>query len=334
MKIIKFLILLVLIILVILLHSRFKQLSDTSNLPNIKTYSQIKKYINGRIDNIGSAKTLTELKTALEKKDTGFRHTATHIFGELIYDKFGIKALTYCDDYYSYGCYHGFFIRAILENGIGIVKEMDKACLAKYGKLNPSCQHGLGHGLYEYYGDKRIIEALTVCKTSTTQQDLYGCMSGVFMAYNFPKIINEKEVSITARKFDKDNPYYPCPSLPGEFHYICYYELGQWWHSTYKDDFNLMGKLCLGIQKREEQDICLRGLSNFVADTSNFEVDKIISNCHKMPDLRSETICRLETVQSYLFANPKKRDQAQKLCPGLGKNFEFLCIEKINQSPW
>lgn len=331
MKLIKLLIFPILIILAFYFYDRFNLHREIAYFETINTNPEIKKILRKKLDAKGPEKTLVELKILSKDKDTSFKHSATHIYGELIYEKFGTKALTYCDDYYTYGCYHGFFTKAIMEKGIGIVQEMDKACLAKYGKLDLGCQHGLGHGLYEFFGETKLTEALTVCITSTTQQDHYGCMSGVFMAYNLPKIINEIETIYNYRKFDKDNPYSICPTIQSEFQHSCYFELGQWWHHIFNNDFNKIGKLCMGILDQENRELCLEGINNIVADTSNYDVEKIKKYCQEMPNLQSISLCRMRAVQSFIFTNPVKLDQAEKLCEGLGDNFYKKCKNNIRQ---
>lgn len=277
-----------------------------------------------RIATVGAAAAYGEFKQAYRARHFSDQHIAAHILGELIYEAEGIEGVAVCDGSFSFGCYHSFFARAVAEEGTGVLTDLDQACIAAHGVFGVGCQHGIGHGLVEYLGTDRIVEALEFCGALRWQEPLLGCQSGVFMEYNFPLVIG-KTASITRRPYDPDRIYEPCLSVPERFRKACYYEIGQWWAKW--NDVKAIGAICSGVGNREERETCFFGIGNVVAPSNDYDVKRTLQACDAMPDKESELWCRAGASWSF-FALLEHRDSASKLCEGFDDSVErSACAE-------
>ncbi len=269
-----------------------------------------------RIGQIGADAAYAELKKKYDHDQHGRRHTMTHLFGELLFRTHGVLGVTVCDNANEFGCFHGFFSTAVREKGESIVHRLDEACLEKYGSTDHGCQHGIGHGVLEYFGSDRLTEALTLCSTLSWKGDIGGCGGGVFMEYNMPTLIDEDEVSTGLRPMKEGEPYEPCDSLPAKFFHNCLYNQVQWWGQIYDHDFGMLGSLCAERKDTEEQQVCFRGIGQIAAPTANYNAAKAIENCNHLPTEEAITLCRQQASWS-TYASFPSIDQAPLVCEGM-----------------
>jgi len=281
------------------------------------------------MDAAGAERAYEDFKEAYRREHFNDQHLAAHILGELLYEKIGSKGIAVCDSTFSFGCYHSFFGRALSNEGAGIIKALDDACIEKYGPLGVGCQHGIGHGLVEYFGHGELLAALEACQTLSWKKPLFGCKSGVFMEYNLPILVDSSSAIATLREFRAEQPYEPCPSLPEEFRQACYYALGQWWASVVGSDFTKIGTLCRGVLDKEEREACYLGVGNVAAPSSGYNVPGTINACKKMPGAEGELFCRAGASWAF-YAIPEHRSVALTLCGGLESADEHLCAESAD----
>ena len=278
-----------------------------------------------KIDELGAARAYEEFKEAFASDNFETQHTVAHIFGEVLYEKEGVPGVAICDNTFAFGCYHSFFLKALSENGKDVLLEMDRACIEKYGVGGVGCQHGIGHGLVEYLGPDRLVEALEACATLAWKNPLFGCQGGVFMEYTLP-IVFDSEISFSSVKdMDPDNPYDACPGLPKKFKRACYYSLGQWWNK--KLSYEEIGTLCNAVANDKEREACYLGVGTVIAPSSNFNVEISIATCQKMPDFEGMLTCRAGASWSF-FAMPELRSLSLKLCESLESGDEHRCAQQ------
>lgn len=312
-----------------------KSKASEANLP---TYDQSgdgrlnpvaeKKRWTERIQEAGPEIAYREFSEAYADKHFGIQHGAMHIMGELLYETQGIKGLSICDVTFAFGCYHSFFGRAFSEKGLEIIRDLDHACVAKFGPLGTGCQHGIGHGLMEYFGAAKLTTALEHCKETTQLKELFGCTSGVFMEYNVPIIIDANISYTEPRKLNSANPNEPCNTIVAEkFRSSCYYEMPQWWDKVYKRNYEKIGMLCNDIENVEHQESCFLGIGNVAAPSSEYDVKETIAKCEKMPDSKSMLICRSGSSWSF-FSNPNYRKLAPQICASLNEEEKSRCAKK------
>ncbi len=276
-----------------------------------------------QISALGPAGAYDKFKREYSKVHFSAQHLAAHVMGELIYETVGLPGLAICDPAFAFGCYHSFFGRAIAEKGEDIVKELDRQCVSRLGPGYTGCQHGIGHGLMEYFGSRRLAEALRECERTTVIHPLLGCTSGVFMEYNTPIVIGE-QTSQSLRELSPD-PLDPCPSLQENFRPSCYFELAAWWHNYV--DYGEMGRLCARLDAASVREACFLGIGYIVVPFNEYRIKPSKTDCQKMPTSDGGVLCRAGAWWSY-FAVPEQRSLADDMCADLTALERSRCLEK------
>ncbi|MBA3733156.1 hypothetical protein H0W91_02140 [Patescibacteria group bacterium] len=279
------------------------------------------------MDEIGPEKAYAKFKDEYSTKNFGTQHVAAHIIGALLYQKAGLNGQAICDSTFSFGCYHSFFSQALTDKGPSIISSLNQVCLDKFGPLGSGCQHGIGHGVMDYFGQKHLLDALKACKPTTSFSAISGCTSGVFMEYNVPIIVTETDANAISRPLDTKNPYAPCPALPKSFQESCYYSIGQWWDQTrvYKGDWKSQGLLCKNIPDVAFMETCYLGIGNVTAPDNNYDPKKTIESCQKMPNQKAIVTCQAGASWSFA-ANPDFKPLAIKICDELNDKDKNECL--------
>ncbi len=257
---------------------------------------------------------------------TAVAHTTFHLFGEVLYTKYGLNGISYCDDFGGFGCYHGLFIKAVGDKGLAVATELDQKCIEKFGTQGLGCPHGIGHGLVEYFGLGKVSEALALCTKLTWQGAFFGCSGGVFMENNFPTIFDKEGVGKVTARDAHGNLFEPCLSVPSNFKQSCYFEQASWWSHVFANDYSKVGKFCGQLRVQTEKEACFLGVGNSVTEVNRYSADRVLAACGQMPDSNSEAVCRAGASWAF-FSNPDQRQLSESVCSGLGA-YENLCLEK------
>lgn len=253
-------------------------------------------------------------------------HNAAHIFGESLFDVLGIGGVRVCDQNFNFGCYHGFFTKAVGAEGLQVVAELDGAC--REFESPTACQHGIGHGILEYVGHTRLADALEACKKTHQPDPLAGCTSGVFMEYNVPlSVSGDGSFALAARPLENpDEPYAPCPKVSEEFRSSCYHELPQWWAQVYGKDFKKLGDLC--AEAGDYARSCFEGLGNILASFAEYDAQKAIEFCGVITDAGGKTECLLNSSWSVFNEGGDARG-ASEVCEKLPKEEQAKCPKQL-----
>lgn len=287
----------------------------------ILTRDEVLKLINKN----GPEKTYLELKKIYDPSGA-FAHTTVHLFGEVLYTKFGLSGINYCDNFAGFGCYHGHFIKAVSDKGLDIAIELDKKCVEKFGPMGLGCPHGIGHGLVEYFGLGKVKEALTICAKLSWQGPLFGCSGGVFMENNFPTVFDKNGVGKVTTREPGDNLFEPCQNLDSKFKQSCYFEQASYWNSVLNSDYDKIGKLCLSLGVVNQREACLLGMGNSIVEVSAYNANTLLLGCSKLQDKHSQAICVAGGSWAF-FSNPDKRNESEGICRGLS-TYEKLCMDR------
>lgn len=266
-----------------------------------------------RIDKKGKEESYEEFKKEYNDKSYELQHNAAHIIGELLYEKEGLSGLAVCDETFAFGCYHGFFLSSLSQEGISIITELNNVCADNFDGFLNACQHGIGHGVLEFAGHKNLKKALEMCEMTLQEEGNFGCSGGVFMEFNFPGNVFSEE--LRAREYEAHNPYYPCDSenVPEKFKNSCYHSLPQWWKNMGQVPYTDMGNLCVNVYKEEYRNKCFLGVGNIAAPSTGYNIEDTIKICLQMPSLQSIVMCRTGASNSFA-AEPNMRKYAKEVC--------------------
>lgn len=255
------------------------------------------------------------------------QHRIAHIFGQILYFSQGSSGIGVCDSSFAFGCYHGFFNEALKKDGIESVQEMDQQCIKKFGEFNLGCQHGIGHGLAEYFGPNKINEALDICNSLQWKHQLMGCSGGVFMEATMPTLVDIPG-AVSVKIPDGNNPYTPCNKVKS-FIPECYYSLGIFFIRAYPHDPYQALKLCSEITNKFNKKICLMGAGNAIIADKRQNIDQAIKKCQMSPNKESEIACR-SGAGWILFASQSTRQKSTDMCSGLNEDDASICIRETN----
>ncbi len=269
---------------VIVLHIRASESLDTPSRARNEFIHQIQKE--------GGVRAYAAFVETYRPQGFEIQHNAAHLFGEALYDVEHLGGLAICDQTFNFGCYHGFMSRAIAREGLPVIHKLDGVC--KSDTLAPmACQHGIGHGILEFLGHTKLLEALDACKLTNQEDPIAGCTSGVFMEYNVPLVTREDgSIGVESRSLaDAHKPFDVCPSMPAQFKQSCYHELPQWWTQVLTTDMGDMGRLCATVEEEQLKNACLMGVSNIIPSQAAYDAQTIISMCNEMPTPKSIDEC-------------------------------------------
>ncbi|NQV93221.1 hypothetical protein HQ403_01855, partial [Candidatus Kaiserbacteria bacterium] len=107
----------------------------------------------------------------------------------------------------------------------------------------------------------------------------------------------------------------------------CYYEISAWWSAVFNRDYEKIGALCEEVTNEEQQEACYMGFGGVAPPSANYDVDKTIHLCEKMPSFDGELLCRAGASWVY-FSIPEKRSQATLFCEGLTEENSKYCVQK------
>lgn len=206
-----------------------------------------------------------------------------------------------------------------------VVADLDRVC--KSDTTAPAaCEHGIGHGILEYVGHQKLIEALEACKQTRQLDPVAGCTSGVFMEYNIPLVVHENgSLSIDARPLaDVRTPFDVCPTMPTTFRTSCYHELPQWWQQVFTKDIRVMGATCVQNANSKEAQACLQGIANIIPSQAGYSPDVAQTMCDSMPTTRSREECLVNAAWGFV-KNFNMPEAASKLCEGLSDDMQHRC---------
>lgn len=264
-----------------------------------------------RIARVGPEKSYSEFTEKNAQEEYERQHLSAHVMGELLFKTLGEKGIVVCDATFGFGCYHGFFGRAISEGGVESIRRLNTACVEEYGALGTGCQHGMGHGILEYVGYGNIVKALTLCKETTQLVPLLGCTSGVFMEYNSPLAGIAEGLVPSTRVVSSDTPYEPCTKVPEEYQASCYFELGSWLPTIPPQDYEEAGELCAGLSGSARTH-CFLGLGSSLAYRTNYDLSSALTECAEFSEL-DELSCRAGVSWGF-YSVPEHRSSALDAC--------------------
>lgn len=195
-------------------------------------------------------------------------HLLGHAIGYELYKQKGVKAIADCTHHFRNACSHTIVIGALNEYGgesaLDLIREACKKAPGGRGAYT-MCYHGLGHGVFAYYGYD-IQETVAFCqKTGTPEyrnREGMECVGGMIMEL-MGGGGHDREAWLKSRQkyLSKETPLAPCSTslIPEEAKSMCYTYLtphlfdtvGANMGSPQPKDFTEAFLLCDAITKKD-----------------------------------------------------------------------------------
>ncbi len=113
-------------------------------------------------------------------------HLLGHRIGDEMYKQEGIEGIALCTDEFRNACSHTMVIGALTDHGEAALPMIRDACKRAPGGPGAytMCYHGLGHGVFAYYGYS-IPETVAMCEKTGTEEyrnrEATECIGGAVM---------------------------------------------------------------------------------------------------------------------------------------------------------
>lgn len=298
----------------------------SQNLDARKThYGEMRERWLERIHAVGVEQAYGEFAQEYGARDAQQQHGIIHLFGGILYERFGTNGLRECRPEFGFGCYHGFLIAAIGTLGLNAIPDLNAFCRTLAGPSIASCQHGIGHGVLRYFGPSRLLDALSVCAKVPPIHPYINCTLGVFMEH---VTMVSRDLLPPVAERQQDKPYAPCLGLPEQFRAPCAYHLAGRWEVLERLTYPQVSERCAAMASAQEVEACFRGMGYTAAPASNFNAPEIITHCQAIRHGDGAALCQ-ETAAEAFAAEPAYRSSAALLCARIGGEREQECRNRF-----
>lgn len=297
-------------------------MAASSTIPHVTDTERFIEYLQNTLAESGPEFVQTQLKELYADAEGGEQHMSFHYFGEVLYKVMGTAALPFCENWYGFGCYHGFLLDAVDTQGYAVVPSLDEACAKNDRPMDTeTCQHGIGHGLLEFSGrDPR--KAIEACDLVADVFPKLGCASGVFMEYFSPTQAEKHGRVSLFPIFDERDPLNVCDEFKGARLATCLFEIHGWWEDGVHFSPRMVETLCNSVEDREAREFCLMGYGNFKGPY----VKEALPYCDEFVDPESNALCRAGILWAALHHNDSP--DPLSACSDLEDGYKEMCLEK------
>lgn len=244
------------------------------------------------------------LKSYFKANETD-AHDFAHVVGFVAVDESDIDGIKVCDNFYNYGCYHGFIQIYLQKHGVSSVVDMEKSCLSLGQVSAPSCLHGIGHGLM-MEASYTLTSALKNCELLQIGGRTY-CFDGVFME----RIAGSMLPQDKKLKIEQDNLFDPCNNINKIYGRECWRNQVAVWFSYFSQDPVKIGSYCASLEK-EYWETCFETLGLLLIQNKSADLNQLISAC-QIVDKTAHDFCIVGEVKELLFEG-KDVNLAYSLC--------------------
>ena len=308
---------LLLIAVVVIVKPPVEKFSVPVEIFKSNNYQDFEKYTR----KIGAKKSYQALKSYFKANETA-AHDFAHVVGFVAVEEADINGIKVCDNFYNYGCYHGFMQIYLQKHGVSSVVDMEKSCLSLGQVSSPSCLHGIGHGLmmeaaYDYK------QALKNCQILAISSQTY-CFDGVFME----RIAGSMLPDAKKLKITKDNIMEPCNKIDRLFAKECWRNQVAAWFRFFGNNTGQVGSYCASIDAIY-QDICFEtiGLTNIM--NLGEDQNKLVSAC-QIVSAKGHDACLVGEVKELLFEG-RGVEVAANLCNFVTAQTRNSCQETFKR---
>jgi len=308
---------------------------------NVSSFDELKSRFQDLARRRGGEYAFEVLKTAQLPPNTDL-HLLGHAVGDILYKQKGVEGIADCTQDFRNACSHAIVVGALNDFGEGALPKIHDACKKAPGGEGAytMCYHGLGHGVFAYFGYD-LPQTIRLCaKTGTADyhdREYVECVGGSIMelmgggGHDHDKWLAARDKYLTS-------PLSPCmsPLMPDATKDICLtYLTPRLWElaginignpdpSQFKTAFNY----CAAIPESQKdlRQTCYGGFGKefypLVAarDTrdgvlySDEQLRTVVSWCKEAGNIDGESACVGDAVSSAFWGGEKDPDPAFRLC--------------------
>lgn len=286
---------------------------------------ELRKYWEKQIKKNPPEEVYATFVASYTSQDENRWHAAMHILASIMYEKYGVDALKYCDDSFQQACFHELMSSYAYE-GIAVEpKEIDALC-----KRGWSCLHGIGHGLVMYHGyDKAALDtALSKCPVLPKNDFVDGCHSGAFMEFITRTMGKSRlEMQKIAEKADKGLCFEVVPEYKAGCHFVMIELLVAEVESIDTEVADVIHTYCTTTAVGYE-DACFKG-AGFNIKFLVEGVDEGIALCQKIGggNPAHSDSCLLTLATQYLLFS--KQEDSKLVCDSVTPELRAKCIAGV-----
>ncbi len=318
------------------------------------TFDDVLKRFSDLAEEKGSEYAFGVLRTAELRADTDI-HLIAHEIGHVLYTESGIDGMSVCTQEFRNGCSHALVIEAMQELGDGddVRRLIDEACLRAPGGggAYTMCYHGLGHGVFAYYGFS-FPKTIEFCNKTGTEpyrnKQAHECIGGAVM-----ELVSggghdkEKWTEATKKYLNPEDALAPCNTdvIPKDSKPLCYVYLtphylayvGATLQTYTRDQLIRAMALCTALPFGVDRNACIGGFGkDFANMVGEHDVRLLDEGRYTDDQLRQvEMLCRhtreerdIQTCASYALSTFFWGGAAK---PGLAERFCTILSNKAAQ---
>lgn len=289
-------------------------------------------------------------------------HLLGHVIGDVLYTQKGIEGIADCTQDFRNACSHTIAIGALNEyGGQAALPLIDEACKKAPGGSGAytMCYHGLGHGVFAYFGYD-LEKTVTFCKkmgtASYNNQQYTECVGGSIMELMGGGGHDNQKWVASRGKYLTDDPLSPCMDgvIPGDVKNICLIyvtpelfvragaNLGNPEPSTFSKAFSYCD--AIPANKQSLRDACFGGFgkefvgiagSRDIRDVASFSdvaYKNVIEWCEMAGVADGTKACIKDAVASIFWGGENNPEGVFRFCSLAGDSLQISCYGYLGEN--
>lgn len=285
-------------------------------------------------------------------------HLLGHAIGDELYRQEGIEGMRICTQDFRNACSHAVVVGAFTEFGEKALPLISTACRQAPGGTGAytMCYHGLGHGIFAYFGYE-LSPSMEICQQTGTEarhfREYKECAGGIVMELMGGGGHDRQAWLASRMKYLNSDPLSPCSTelIPEEVKSFCYTYLtprlfeyaGADLAMPREEHFSKAFSYCDRISggRTEDRRACFGGLGKefivlalqrdvrAVERASEQELVRMKDWCGLAPHREAEEACIESVVSSLYWGGENSPDVANSFCLLAEGYLQGSCFEAL-----
>jgi len=278
------------------------------------------RYLDGAAKKMSILELRDFIKSAYPQEPND-KHELAHKLGMLAVEKEGLAGFGSCDSLLQFGCFHGAALAAVRLKGNNpkLVRELWEGCRDK-ARLPGICLHGLGHAIM-MIKQYDLLAAYDECEQILDgQNNEFWCQDGVSM-----ENINRSMASADLGAYGKkDDPYYPCNTIPRKFETVCVRNHIGYIYRFWGADFERAVGFCATFGTGKTAEECTSILGSIIVTDYLNDQEGLLAKCG-IAGFYQQFCVEGAAIN---HAMSRRFDQAEELCNTLDEPGKAVCLAK------